>query len=373
VRPKILLVADTYHPKVDGTLRFIEEFIPRAKDFAVSLLVPNYGKRKHRVDVEKITFLDNSRFIKLSGYHVMKLSWKNVKKIREAIRENDIIFVQGPALISYLAMYYGRILKKKTVTYVHVITWELYEKFLPPLINKLFHGIIKRVSIWLFNLCDLVLVPYRGLQRDLKKSGISTPMQIARLGVDINRFSPEKNKEAMKQKLKIKQGTFVVGYVGRISKEKNVDVLVDAFARIDVPNKLLLLVGDGDTKHYTNYEHIKITGFVDNVQDYLKTMDIFVMPSLTETTSLATLEAMSTGLPVVVTQVGMMKEYISRNFNGLFFPRDNPAILSLKLEKLYKDEILRRKLGKQARRTVAYSFSWERSINKIKRILKKLE
>jgi L-malate glycosyltransferase len=100
-------------------------------------------------------------------------------------------------------------------------------------------------------------------------------------------------------------------------------------------------------------------------------MDIFVMPSLTETTSLATLEAMSCGLPVIATKVGFIKNYLVKDHNGLFFPRNKSTVLALKLQKLIDNKELREKLGKNARKTIAYSFSWERSINKIKRILLK--
>ncbi|MEK6900693.1 MAG: glycosyltransferase family 4 protein, partial [Nanoarchaeota archaeon] len=91
----------------------------------------------------------------------------------------------------------------------------------------------------------------------------------------------------------------------------------------------------------------------------------------TETTSLATLEAMSSGLPVITTRVGFIKSYVSKNHNGIFFPRNNSTMLSVKIAKLLKDKELRDRLGQNARKTVAYGFSWERSINRIRRILLK--
>ena len=81
------------------------------------------------------------------------------------------------------------------------------------------------------------------------------------------------------------------------------------------------MVGDGTKKQVKEFKKIKnckVTGFVPDVHEYLKAMDIFVMPSLTETTSLATLEAMACGLPVIATKVGYIKNYLVRNHNGLF-------------------------------------------------------
>ena len=101
-------------------------------------------------------------------------------------------------------------------------------------------------------------------------------------------------------------------------------MLLEAFRKLEEQeNILLLMVGDGTEKQVKEFKEIKnckVTGFVPNVQDYLKAMDIFVMPSLTETTSLATLEAMACGLPVIATKVGYIKNYLVKNHNGIFSP-----------------------------------------------------
>lgn len=371
-KPKLLIVADTYYPKVDGTLKFIEEFLKRSQDsFEVSLLVPNYGVKKGK----NVTYLDVSRIWKISGYSNLRLTLKNFRKLRKAIQETDIVFIQGPAIISYLSIYYAGRYGKKTVFYTHTISWELFEKFFPAIFKKLFYRLIKKMSIALYNRCNEILVPYHELKENLQKEGITTEINTARLGVDIEVFTPPPDKRLSKNKLHIDAEKKVIGYVGRISKEKNTHLLLEAFRKLEEQeNILLLMVGDGTKKQVKEFKEIKnckVTGFVPNVQDYLKAMDIFVMPSLTETTSLATLEAMACGLPVIATKVGYIKNYLVKNHNGLFFPRNSSSVLSLKISQLLKDKKLREELGQNARKTVTYGFSWERSINKIKRLLLK--
>jgi len=303
----------------------------------------------------------------------MKLSFSNLKKIKTALKEADLVFVQGPAVISYLSMYLSKKYKKKTFFYTHTLSWDLLAKFFPVFLNKLFFNLIKKMSIYLYNRCDTIIVPYQELLEELRQSGVKTDLKVARLGVDIDLFYPAKSKEASKEKIDLNKNKVVIGYVGRISKEKNPHVLLESFRKLSHQERLsLLMVGDGpeaQLKEFKDTPNCKITGFVKNVQEYLKAMDIFVMPSLTETTSLATLEAMSTGLPVIVTKVGFMKKYVVKDHNGIFFPRNSSSLLAVKIEKLLKDRNLRERLGTNARKTVAYSFSWERSINKIKRIL----
>ncbi|MBI2665247.1 glycosyltransferase family 4 protein [Candidatus Woesearchaeota archaeon] len=207
----------------------------------------------------------------------------------------------------------------------------------------------------------------------LLKQGITTKTVVARLGIDIETFTPSKNKSASKKAIGLEENNRIIGYVGRISKEKNISLLLEAFKRLpNQKNLKLLLVGSGSEDQMSACSTLNnciITGFVNNVQDYLQAMDIFILPSLTETTSLATLEAMATGLPVITTKVGFIQNYLVKGYNGLFFPKNSPAILAAKMEALLKNKDLRDKLGENARKTVAYSFSWERSINKIKRIL----
>lgn len=371
-KPKLLLVADTYYPKVDGTLKFMEEFLKRAQDnFDISLLVPDYGTHKGK----KVTYIKPSRIWKVSGYANLSLRPGNFTKIKAAIKEADIIFIQGPGMISYLSIHYARQMGKNIFFYTHTLSWELFEKFFPLVFKKFFSYLIRKWSISMYNRCDEILVPYHELKEQLQEYGTRTKITTARLGVDIDVFSPSTDKRMSKQKMHLPPEKKIVGYVGRISKEKNTHLLLEAFQKIeDQENVMLLLVGDGpdkQTKYFKEIKNCKVTGFVHNVQDYLKAIDIFVMPSLTETTSLATLEAMSTGIPVIATRVGFIKSYIIKNHNGLFFPRNSPGMLSVKISKLLKDRELRERLGQNARKTVAYGFSWERSINRIKRILLK--
>jgi glycosyltransferase involved in cell wall biosynthesis len=366
---KLLMVADTYHPRVDGTVRFIEEFLKRAgKSFETTLLVPQFKGGKREIGFKTI-FMPVSRWmVPLPTYNSIKLLG-NFNRIKKAVQDSDIVFAQGPALASFLSLYYARKFGKKSYYYMHVLSWELYQKSASKPGSFFFSTFLKRICMRFLNMCDEVLIPYRELVEQLRRSGLKAKMTVARLGVDIDLYSPDTDKAGAKRKLGLNPTQAVVGYVGRISKEKNTSILLQAFQRLN--NVQLLMVGDGSdmVREFKETKNCKVTGFVDNVHDYLKAMDIFVMPSLTETTSLATLEAMSTGLPVIATKVGFIKNYVVKEHNGLFFPKNSYTMLAAKIEKLLQDDTLREKLGRNARKTVAYSFSWERSINKIKKIL----
>ena len=371
MKKKILIVADTYAPRVDGIMRFLHEVLPRiADDFAITLLVPDYGV-SWTFNERKVKL---SRIVRLAGYQSLQLSLRNLRTIRDAVKEADTVFIQGPALISVLALHYARNYHKTALWYIHLILWELYEKNLPRLLRRPAIPLFKRLVLSWYNTCDALIVPYKSLVRELTQLGITTKKDVARLGVDSELLRPPEDKAAAKQALGIPPNRIVVGYVGRISREKNVEVLVEAVQRLQQDYPITLLAVGSGTEHmmklFENTKNTVLPGFVRDVERYYQAMDIFVMPSLTETTSLATLEAMACGVPVVTTKVGFLKEYVIKNHNGLLFPRGNVYTLVLQLHKLIRRKRLRRYMGVNARQT-ALQFSWDKTAARIKGILER--
>lgn len=368
---KILIVADTYFPKIDGIMRFLQEVVPRiAKGFDITLLVPDFGVSWNYKEVR----IKVSRIIKLSGYPSIVPSLTNLRKIKRAIKQADTIFIQGPALMSILALYLGKRCGKTVVHYIHLILWELYEKNIPRWLRWPTIPLFKRLAISWYNRCDLLIMPYKGLMEESEKIGITAKKEVARLGVDTDTFRPPKDKDEVKRRLGIDPSYTVVGYIGRISKEKNVATLLDAVKRLQEQHKIMLVVvGSGtrsEMRKFKNAKNTMLPGFQKDVVPYYQAMDIFVMPSLTETTSLATLEAMACGVPVITTKVGFLKEYVIRDYNGLLFPRGNVYTLILQLRKLLRRKKLRQQMGKNAR-VIALGFSWDKTAKKIKDILER--
>ena len=368
----VLMVADRYFPKVDGVLIFMEEFMKRAQDsFELRVLVPKMKGKSSKFKKIPTAYLEVSEKWKLAGYPSIKFSSKNRTAIKKAVKAADIVFVQEIAPTGYYAAKYAKRFKKKSVLYIHNTHWDFIIQYFS--LSPLLAGIVKRFFVRVFNKFSLLLLPYPDLEREMREAGVKSPCKIARLGVDIQRFSPAKDKSAAKKAIKLDPTKTVVGYVGRVSTEKNIPVLLSAFRKLHDPEKYhLLIVGDGSPEIIAKCKKLRnctVTGFVENVEKYVKAMDIFVMPSRTETTSLATLEAMASGVAVISSRVGFMQTYIRKDQNGMFFPKNNPATLALKIEKLRKDEESRETLANNGRRMVAYSFSWERSINRVIRLL----
>ena len=365
MKKKVLIATDTFLPKLDGVSIFLSKVIPElSKYYDITVVCPDFPGKIKDFSYIKIVKTKVSR-IKIANYNIPLPKNKVVKKL---VEDSDLIWIQSIGTIGKKTLKYANLLNKKTIAYVHAIEGKRFSVCSETTSRlKLFlESITRKYEKNFYNKCDKLMLSSSSISKILAEEGIHKEEIFVPLGIESNIFNPG-NKESEKKKLKL-NGKFVIGYVGRISKEKNLETLKNAFIRLPIKDKFLLIVGGGSSsqkKIFRNVPDMKITGFVDNVVPYLQAMDIYVLPSLTETSSLSTLEAMSAGLPVIATCVGAIPDYIISNKNGILFnPRDVDFLIKIIVD-LYVHKELGDKLGKNARET-ASKFKWEDTIKKIK-------
>ena len=159
----------------------------------------------------------------------------------------------------------------------------------------------------------------------------------------------------------------VIGYVGRLSREKGVDVLVSALAglRAREPAPVLLLVGAGPERRDLEYlaarlgvlDRVVFFGEADDVRQCYGDMDLLVLPSRYEGLPNVLLEAHAAALPVVATRVGGVPEIVSDGVTGLLVPSDDPKALAAAIDRLLDDGELRASLGAAGSEFVAENHS----------------
>ncbi|MEO0281491.1 MAG: glycosyltransferase [candidate division WOR-3 bacterium] len=165
-------------------------------------------------------------------------------------------------------------------------------------------------------------------------------------------------------------------YAGRLSKEKGVNYLIEAFSNLKNKNAKLLIVGDGPerknleniVKNYGLSQRIKFLGFVDKatLQNLYEDVDFIVLPSVwQEPFGLTGLEAMSYGRPVIAFNVGGISEYVSNNENGFLVDVFDVKSLTEKMETLLSDKDLLLKFSKNSIET-SKNFSDEIFYKRIK-------
>ena len=184
-------------------------------------------------------------------------------------------------------------------------------------------------------------------------------------------------REALRSELGVEPGCFVVGTVGRFDPIKNLPMLVGSLARASkqVANLRGLLVGDGPmladicslTEGNGLFDRIRMTGFRDDARRLIQCMDLFVLSSFSEGTSMALLEAMAAGVPVVVTDVGGNPEIVINGETGNVVPSGSVDALSGAILDSVNDAPKRRKFAAAARRRIEERFAFDRMIENYRR------
>jgi glycosyltransferase involved in cell wall biosynthesis len=176
----------------------------------------------------------------------------------------------------------------------------------------------------------------------------------------------EQRRRDTRAELGIGRDDFVFGYVGRLSEEKGLDDLLEAAGLLlpSLPASRLLLVGAGPRKEMleqTARRHgiegrVHFAGFQTRTSEWYPAMDAFVLPSLTEGTPMALLEAMAHRLPIVATAVGGIPGMITHGKNGLLVPAGDQTKLLEAMRALATDPDLRQELSLCGRRSVREAY-----------------
>ena len=226
-------------------------------------------------------------------------------------------------------------------------------------------------------LSDKIIAVSDPIKKQLVKSGINGErIFVAQNAVDsiFNGALLRRYREETRHCLHIQDEDVVVGYVGRLSAEKGLKYLIKALPFLkSTSNIRLLIIGDGpergELEELATKEGIQskviFGGFQPDVERWIPSMDIFVLPSLTEGTPMALLEAMSFGVPVIATKVGGVPSVISDGRNGILVASADPIGLAEKIHILVENPILRKSIAVSSMDTIQKSFNlndWCRKI-----------
>lgn len=373
MKPKLLIVSDSFLPRWDGVSRFLYELLPYLKDdFSITLLIPDFGKipsykNLERVKIERIPLSKKT----YSDYQPPKLK---TLKLRKLVKKADIVFTNTLGPLGIQSIIFSKLLRKSLASFVHSIEWELFSKSIAGKAKKkLVYFITKPIVTLLYNLTDMLIVPTEEVASIMSRNRILSPKTIVRLGVKTDFFRPSENKSKAKEELGLKD-CFVVGFCGRLALEKDPMTLLRAFRLFLVKNKeaRLLVVGSGIKlleERFSKSRNVVFVGRQDDVRKYYSAMDVFCSTSLTETTGLTILEAMASGIPVISTKVGVSTKIISNGKNGFLVDFKDSYSISKILQKLGRDRVLREEIGRKARKAVEENFSWEKTCEGINNVL----
>jgi spore coat protein SA len=207
------------------------------------------------------------------------------------------------------------------------------------------------------------------------------------LGVDVSRFKPPTRVQKMQNRVKLRLGNaFTILFAGRVIPRKGIGVLIKAANRVRkvVPDIKLLIAGRGKKLYIGKLKSaarklgvpMQFLGRIGHskIHHIYRAADCFVCPSQKhEAFGLVNVEAMASGLPVVASNIGGIKEIVRHKENGYLIDQfRSPEQFAKHIVRIANNRTAARQLGRQARKTVTQKFSWSNTASKLATIYKEM-
>ena len=231
-----------------------------------------------------------------------------------------------------------------------------------------------RLDKSLLNRFDRVIAVSDSIMKEILNHNISGNIVLTiSNGINLERFKIREKPNTLREKLGIDERFKVVGTVGRLAEEKGHIYLLDAAQKVlrKYQNVVFMIVGDGPLRRTLQDKVSQMgqggvaspfifTGIRGDMPDIYSTMDIFVLPSLTEGLPMALLEALAAHKPVVATRVGAVPQVIEDNHSGLLIPPTDVESLSSAIMHLLENPQKAKHLAQNGYERVRDHFSAKR-------------
>jgi 1,2-diacylglycerol 3-alpha-glucosyltransferase len=281
------------------------------------------------------------------------------RRARHMLYTMDVVHVHHPFVSGSLALRYC-VPRNIPIVFTNHTRYDLLtQAYLPLLPEAIGEAALKAYLSPFYRACDLVIIPSPSMHSVLLKHfGLDSPVEVIPNGLDLTPYHT--HIEPIRRSLfGFTTDDVILIYVGRLSPEKNLSLLLRAFFGVasTYQNVRLLVVGNGperenleaQVKYMDIQSKVYFTGMLDykEIPAYLVTSDIFVTPSRAETFGLSTVEAMAAGLPVLGIDAPGTIDIIEDGVTGLV-TSDDLAVFTAKLVLLSTNRKLRQKMGQQA-------------------------
>lgn len=333
---RIVIAGQTYYPGNNGqavfTIRLAEGLAKLGHD--VAMIVPAEEFRTRRAVKNGVLVLS------IAALHLKNLHdnayfppapMGAIKKLFKTFKP-DIVHLQDHYPLSRVVY---QVAKKHRVPVMGTNHF-LPENVMPylPIPQKL-HGVTKWL-LWysvlsLYNKLDYVTTPTATAASIIRGQALRVPVKPVSCGVDIQRFHPDTADSHTEMRLKygLSPKKTILFYVGRIDAEKRLDVMIRALKKLGRTDVQFAIAGKGEhrpalealTAELGLAEQVAFLGFVpdDDLPALINSIDIFAMPSEAELQSIATLEAMASGKPVIAANARALPELVETGVNGYLF------------------------------------------------------
>ncbi|MDO4466537.1 MAG: RecX family transcriptional regulator [Bacillota bacterium] len=343
---RVGLFTDTYLPDINGVVSSVQTLKESLEKIGhIVYVISNH----HGSTIEMDDHVLRLPGIELKGFYGYKMSSPIQFEAEKYVRKMnlDVIHVQTEAGIGIFARHMAKTLQLPLVYTYHTM-YEDYTHYLNPLDSKIVTNVEKKiigiVSSYLGNSAQAVIAPSEKTKQALLSYGVTTPVYVVPTGLDIEAFNRDKldpqRVASIREEYSLSKEDHVVVFVGRIAKEKMIDMLIESVAYVKDEKIKLVIVGGGvDEEFY--YDVMKKFNVEDKVifagrkpkgdiPYYYAAFDCFASASTTETQGMTYIEALATGLCVFGRRDPVLDELVYEDETGYYF--DNAKELAEKLD-----------------------------------------
>ena len=337
---RILIAGTTYYPAVNGQAIFtinLAEGLAR-HGHEVVMITHSMREKPYKI-IRNGVKIFGVRSISLTRWNPgAYLSLFPGEPVRQVFRsfKPDVVHIQDHYPISWSIANLGRrygvpvagtnhFMPENLAPYMHGVSW-----FKPG-----FNWALWKWMLGLYNHLGVATAPSRTAAEIMRKNGLRTPVFPISCGVDQQRFHPmpDIDRQVMRQRYNLKADRDTLLFVGRVDGEKRIDLLLQALHMIDHDNIQLAIAGRGAAENTLKKlaqdldlgDRVQFTGYIPDADlpGLLNSIDVFAMPSEAELLSIASLEALSCGRPILAANAQALPELVDQGFNGyLFNPGD---------------------------------------------------
>ncbi|ALU39519.1 alpha-mannosyltransferase [Kocuria flava] len=353
---RVALVAEQFLPHMNGVthsvLRVLEHL--RARGHDAEVIAPSYGPAGSApADLDGVP-VHRLPALPLTGYPDVRVAGGTVARVRRLLERigPDVVHAASPFVLGRRAVVAADQLGLPCVAVYQTDVPGYAAKYGAPFLEQLLWSRVRSMH----ELATLTLAPSTASVRQLAEHGVPD-VRLWRRGVDAVRFAPAHRDERWRRE--VGGGRRLVGYVGRIAPEKQVE---DLAAVADLPGTRLVVVGSGPEEEALRRRlpGAHFTGFLGGAQlaRVMASLDVFVHPGEFETFCQTVQEAMASGVPVVATGRGGPVDLVDSSRTGWLYPPGDLGALRDRVADLTGDEAKRAAFGAAARAAVR-GRTWE--------------
>lgn len=332
---RVALFTETYYPSVNGVAAHVKTLKNGLEKLGHEVLVVTADKHcKHHYIEEEVLHCPATEVKRFYGFGVAPpISHKRQRMIAKF--NPDIIHIHHEFGIGLSGLMAARTLKKPLVYTLHTVYDQYIYYIAPRLFIRAATKISHKYERFIAQAATVLTGPSQKCDEYFKRIGVHKDVNLIPNSADLDAFNPKKiaaeEKTAFKKKYNIPEDKMLVTFVGRLGKEKSVDVLLEFWASTITreDNLHLVIIGEGPDKASLELlatglkidDMVTFTGLIkhENMPVCFAACDVYATASLSEMNSISMLEGMASGLPVLQRYDELNADQISSGVNGYLF------------------------------------------------------